>query len=168
MNFRNKSGMLVFRALFIEYKNRTDEDFTLYTLKREDKTINGTTYPSLYRLYMETEDPTEWTFALAYFESWDHWEKLCEAEWFKPYILKWRNELEIKIRSRALNNIINESKSNSKESFQANKYILDKYAVGEKNERKGRPTKQQIREAADKEAKDLHREAIDMQRLGLN
>jgi hypothetical protein len=69
-----------------------------------------------------------------------------------PYIARWREELDIKLRSEALNRIVTESKSGSKSSFMANKFLLEKgWAAKDK---KGRPSKDQVLSAAKELAKD--------------
>lgn len=140
-----------------------DSESIKYTLKDHDH--NG--YLSLYRLYMEMEDTTEWEFAQTYLEDYQHWVKLCEATWFKPYVTRWRHELQAKLRARALRAIKSVANADDKDSYAANKYLLDKgYATPEPpRATKGRPTK----EAVDKEAKKLAEEAkqlnYDYQRL---
>lgn len=131
------------RGLFLEQSYSHDKNLCLYTLRNED--YLG--LPSLYRLYIEMDDPTEYLFAKAYFEDVDHWDQICLQEWFKPYIASWRHELELKVKAHALARIRLEAKS-SQNSFQANKFLLSN-GWKEKGG-KGRPTKADISEAADK------------------
>lgn len=141
--FRNASGSRYLNALFFEHY--LDKETVLYTLKSKDH--NG--YPSLYRLYMELADPLEYTFANTYFEDWDHWKTLTECNWFKPYITKWRKELELKIRSEALVRLRQDAEGDSKTSVSSNKYLLE---GGWKDKaEKGRPSKDDIRKAAKEE-----------------
>ena len=51
------------------------------------------------------------------YESWEHWDTLCDQPWFKPYILRWRRELEAKIKSLALERILKKANDGD---FQAN------------------------------------------------
>ncbi len=121
------------------------KDKVIYTLKDQDH--EG--FPSLYRLYMDEADPTEYIFATKYFDSYDHWMNLTRRPWFKTIVARWRDELDVQIRATALKRIIAESKSSSKNAFMANKYLLEK---GWKHEGKGRPSKDQIQAAAKEEA----------------
>lgn len=145
--FRTEQGVLLYQLLFYEWafphKNKV-----LYTLK--DQEHHG--FPSLYRLYLETGDPTEYEFAKKYFDSYEHWKTLAQKDFIKAKVSAWREELDLKIRSEALSRIIRESKSNSKNSFVANKFILEKGYV--ERAKKGRPSKEQISTAAKELAKD--------------
>jgi len=141
------------KQLFFE-TTLSDKSTCLFTLKPVDH--EG--LPSLYRLYMETDDPTEYLFATRYLDGWDHWETLCECTWFKPYISKWRRELEIKHRALALKNIKSLANNpNSKEYHQANKFLVSSgwQEPTEKN-RRGRPSKEEVAQAA-KEMADERR-----------
>src|SRR4051812_9605533 len=98
--FRHKTGQRKLKNLFYE-QSPADKTGVVYTLKNHDHMG----YPSMYRLYMEFDDPTEYSFAIATLDGWDHWEILCECTWFKPYVAKWRKELDVRTRARALNKI---------------------------------------------------------------
>lgn len=129
-------------GLFIEnalQKQRTPENVK-FTLK--DRDAHG--YPSLYRLYMEASDITEWDFANAHFDSYDHWLKLCDCDWFKPYLTKWRRDLEVKLKSQALKGVIDKAASNDKDKLQALKYLLDKGYTSKEQPKRGRPSKLEI------------------------
>lgn len=156
--FRNASNMRYLGALFKEM-NMRDQSICLYTLKEND---DGP-LPSLYRLYIEacTQDPTEYVFANLYFENWGHWTDLCSSEWFKPYIARWRNELEVKIRSRSLALLLEQALGASREAVQVNKWIVEG-GYGSKpkggSTGRGRPSKEDI-------AKEAQRQAGQAQRL---
>lgn len=138
------NNIRLLKAMFFEQAYGPDKSTVIYTLKDQDH--QG--YPSLYRLYMETNDPTEWKFATTYLDSWEHWEMLCQCTWFKPYLNRWRKELELRMKSHALARIMAEAKTTSKESFTANKYILEKGWEPKLMNTKGRPSKEQIAQAA--------------------
>lgn len=148
------------KSLFVETCPLTDAK-PVYTLYDFDK--DG--FPSLYRLYMETADPTEYEFAVRYLHDWKHWLALTAAEWFKPYVTRWREELELKIKSAVLRRVIDDSLSPGRDGQSAAKFILEK-GWSEKNT-KGRPSKEEIRDAADRLAQDSTRIDTDMERLGL-
>ncbi len=120
--FRNENGKRMTHLLFYEtcMGNHTH---VMYTLK--DKDYKG--YTSLYRVYMEMEDITEFEFATRYFESFEHWERVSKTAAIKDHANRWRKELTLKLQARALKSIINEAMDeDSKNSFSANKYILAK------------------------------------------
>lgn len=119
-----------------------------YTLSRVDKGP----HKSLYLLYMEADDVLEYDFAIKNLDGWDHWMRLCECTWFKPHIEKWRKELEIRTRARALKEIVRDSKSGSKSSASSSKFIVEKGwrdKEGSANGR-GRPTKDDIKNEANR------------------
>ena len=149
------------KGLFYEM-TLSDKSSVVYTLKDVDH--EG--YPSLYRLYMETNDPTEWRFAQECLDGWEHWEMLCATTWFKPYVERWRRELELRMKSEALSRIMRESKTGSKESFQANKYLLEKgWEPKDSQHRRGRPSKDEIAKAAKEIATTDRRLEEDFERL---
>ena len=153
------------KALFLEMCDKGMEDHILYTLKDTDR--KG--YPSLYRLYMELEDTTEWEFAQTYFEGWPHWKWLLEAPWFQEQVQRWRTELELKIKAKAIKNIKQEAEYGDKNRFQANKWLIDKNWVtnpdGSSNHGRGRPSKQQIKEEAHRIASTTKEIDEDLERL---
>lgn len=137
--FRNSSGARYTKALFFE--TITDKTTVLYTLKDEDH--EG--FPSLYRLYLEEEDPLEYNFANKYLDGWEHWELLCECDWFLPKVERWRRELELKIRSEALAKIVKDADSDSKSAQMSRRFLVN--GEWKPKHTKGRPTKAEITRA---------------------
>jgi hypothetical protein len=120
--FRNPANNQRYtRSLFFE-TNASNPDNILYTLKRQDHN----NYPSLYRLYIEEEDPTEFDFANRYFEDYDHWLVLTNTEWFKPYISQWRDELQRKLTARAMKIIKAEAEGKGRNALAAAKYLMER------------------------------------------
>lgn len=150
--FRAASGLYFTRGLFREkaWENPESAATPVYTLQDED--IDG--YKSLYRLYMEEEDITEFVFANKYLANNFHWEKLCNVEFFKPYVERWRKELRLKLKARALEAIVKESKDpNSKNYYVAAKYLAEQAYDNNAESRRakaGRKSKQDIREEAER------------------
>lgn len=161
--FRTSNRKRLLRGIFYE-TTTSDKSTVLYTLKDEDHLG----FPSLSRLYLETEDPTEYEFARLYLESWDHWQELCECSWFKDYVSRWRKELEVKIRSKALRAIKSEATNNGKNSFAANKLLLEGGWLPKDTPKRGRPTKDEIQKAANDEVDFLKRISDDFTRLDIN
>lgn len=162
--FRASNNARLLKGLFFE-TTLADKSSVVYTLKDVDH--EG--FPSLYRLYMEIDDPTEWEVAQQLLDGWEHWEMLCGCTWFKPYVERWRKEVELRFKSKALHKIRVESKTGSKESFSANKYLLEKGwepKEASKNGR-GRPSKDEIKKAATEIAEADKRLLGDFERLGL-
>jgi hypothetical protein len=161
--FKNGSGAHLLKPIFYELDN-AEKTFAVYTLKDYDHTVDGVTYPSLRRLYVELADPTEYTFALTYLDGWSHWKKLCEANWFKEHLREWREELEVKLRAAALLKIRETAAADKKESFQAQKFIVQGgWKSPEEKEKVGRPSQAKIVEEAEKLFKErsVHDEDFD-------
>lgn len=161
--FRNATGQLILQSLFIEYKY--SREYALYTLDTQDKVSGGVTYPSLYKLYMAMSDVTEYHFANKFFESYQHWDMLCKEDFFKKHIFQWRKELELKIKSEALKEIIDQASSeNPNKRMEAAKYLYEKVFVGDKTT-KGRPSKAEIKRQAQQQLEEAnlleeHRKAV--------
>ena len=160
--FRSAINTRYLKGLFYE-QTGADKSSVVYTLKD----IDHNNYPSMYRLYMELDDPTEWKVATTLVDGWEHWEMLTSCSWFKPYVDRWRKELEVRMRSIALNRIKTESKISSKDSFMANKYILEKGWEPKETStsKRGRPTNDEIKKAANEAASAEARLSADFSRM---
>ncbi len=168
IKFRNESNQRYTKALFYE-QSWTDKEGIAYTLKDSDYEVNGVKLPSLYLLYMEEclKDPSEFSFASKHLDGWDHWLMIRDATWFnKPYYLRWKAELEVRIRSKALIEIVKESKLQTKNSFAINRFLLEKgWNPDDKgNTKRGRPSKEEIKKAANEsfEAEQKVQEGLDI------
>lgn len=137
------------RRLFHETSyEQNDKSDIPYTLKDHDEED----FISLKRLYLEEEDPTEFVFANKYLFNYKHWQYLCEAEWFKPVVARWRNELELQIKAKALQRIIAIAEdSEHKSSYEATKLLLNA-GWKQKDGRSGRKSKEEIKQ----QAQELH------------
>ena len=147
--FRNSSNGRYLKGLFYEM-TPADKSSVSYTLKDWDHTVEGVVYPSLYRLYLAQEDLTEYEFANNYLDGWEHWEMLTNTTWFKPYVDRWRKELSLKVKAKALSRLKAEAASSSKNAFVANKFLIEKGWVDTEGSGKGRgrPSKDEVKAAA--------------------
>ena len=166
--FKNSNGNMLLKSLFHETKAHGLKG--IYTLKDKDHEFEGHVYPSLYKLYMATEDLTEYEFACKYLDSWEQWVKLCETTWFKEYINRWRTELELKLKAQALRRLMEEARDGGKNSYNANKFIVERGWVPKETEvsRRGRPSKQEISRRAAEEVFSDRQIEEDIKRLELN
>lgn len=145
--FKNASGRFLIRQLFFE-NELSDKRQCMYTLKKHDHMG----YPSLYRLFMECDDPSEYSFAVQHLGGWGHWKELNESPHLKDIFQEWREELDVRTRAKALNNIREIAEQPSPVRLAANKLLLDggwKRQEKEK-EKAGRPSKERIRQEADR------------------
>jgi len=128
---RDEKNRYYTQGLFLEIAY---SKYAIYTLKGEDHKHKGKTYPSIKKLYLEFEDPTEYECANKYFVDWNHWKAICNNKVLRRHIDQWREELELRIRSQAIRDIIGNSADGS---YQASKYLADrgwdKNAVGRPN-----------------------------------
>lgn len=153
--FKNSIGVFFTKELFFE-TNVGDRANAVYSLKDYDHTVDGIVYPSLGRIYLEEEDPTEYAFAEKYLGGYPHWEKLVASPMIRPYIDDWRNRLDLQLRAKAFNRIrVKASDPDDKEAFQANKFLLSNQWRGTSSKAGvGRPTKAKIKEEADRLVKE--------------
>lgn len=105
--FKDEKGRLRTQSLFIDYQY--DPEIAIYTLKDEDFEYKGKVFPSLKRLYLEIADPTEWEFAQRCFANWDQWQRIANTYATKNNVAKWREELEIKLKSEAIKEMRNKA-----------------------------------------------------------
>ena len=147
------------------FENYKDNDKAIFTLKDKDFVDpKGTLYPSLKKLYLESDDPTEYVFAKTVFGSWKIWKKVRSCKLVKELIDDWKEELEIKMRSQAQLKIVEISNSKSPNAMQAAKYVDQEIF---KRHQRGHPSKEEVQGHLNKEAKVATRVSDDMKRLGL-
>jgi hypothetical protein len=132
--FKDDKGRYLTQSLFIEL-SYSDPEWAIYTLTDEDKELNGRHYVSLRKLYLEMKDPTEYAFATKYLWGWEHWQKIVNNAIIREYIDRWRDELEVKIRSDAVRSMLKLDTN-----FNAVKWAAD----GHWNVRRGRPSKNEL------------------------
>jgi hypothetical protein len=158
--FKASNGVYLLKVLFVE--NDPTKMTAVYTLKDEDHTVDNRVFPSLRRLFVESEDLTEYLFAETHLGGWGHWCKLKECSWF-PYH-QWREELEVRVKSKALRNVQDIVRDNKhKDNLQASKFILQD--GWKKKERVGRTTKEKIKQEANSLFKEKSETAEDLERL---
>jgi hypothetical protein len=152
---RNASGKHFTKALFFEMA--TTEGTAVYTLKDHD---HGA-FRSLYLLYLDVSDPTEYRFARQHLDGWRHWQVLQECTWLKPYIERWRAELAVKIQSESIQKIREIASATGRDALSACKTLLE---LSNKRARVGRPNKETHPEPAI-EALEARLVAEDLNRL---
>lgn len=131
----DSTGKPMTQSLFLEIGYN---EHAVYTLKDDDYEYNGKLFPSLKKLYLAKEDPTEYEFAVEYLLGWRHWKRLCENKLIRKYIDEWREELELKLRSRGVKESIKAAEAGG---FQAAKWLADR---GWEQRGAGRPSKAEV------------------------
>lgn len=149
MNFKNDNGMYLTKSLFYELTLPATRQHAVFTLKEEDHEADGVTYVSLKRLYMETDDPTEYLFATTHLGSWSHWKAMCETSALVEHIEAWRQEKEVYYRSIGVRSLM---ESATEGNYQASKYLADKgWDIDTK--KRGRPSKAEIKKETEQQSK---------------
>lgn len=156
----DKMGRFLTQGLF--YETRSEGYTPLFTLKDYDYKVGDSTYLSLKRLYLEIADPTEYQFAIEVFGNWNHWLAICNSGVLMEYIVKWREELEIKLASEAIKSMINTAINGGYKGTMAAKYVAERgwSSVGKKSKTKN----------SEKEVDSRIHDAVkdDLQRLGIH
>lgn len=133
----------------------TRNEFTNYSLKKEDHEVGDKTYLSLHKIYVEMEDPTEYEFALSVFGDFSVWENLCNLSWFRVHHNQMKKELMLKLKARTIKNMIKDL-AEGKASYNAQKYLADAGYLEGNEKKRGRPSKEELdgalRDAVRKEA----------------
>ena len=158
---KDSMGRPLTQGLFIEIKY--DPEFAVYTLEEQDKEYKGEVYPSLKRLYLEMEDPTEYEFAVEHLLGWNHWKRLNNNSLLSKHFVEWREELEVKLRSKAIQKIMDKSEMDG--DFSASKWLADR---GWEKRGAGRPSKADIEHRHKIEERIRGEFDEDFERLGLD
>lgn len=130
----DSGGRFITQGLFLELGYG---DFAIYTMKDNHYEYKGKVYPSLKKLFIEFEDPTEYDFANKYLVNWKHWQRLYQNKAIRPYIDEMREELDLKVRAQAYRDMLALSTSESG-NFSATKWLADR---GWDKRQAGRPSK---------------------------
>lgn len=136
-----------------------------YTLKEEDLVVGDKVYKSLKKIYLEMEDVTEFEFAMATIGSYKLWERLTKSQALREHIDQWRKELSLKLKAKALKEIVRAAAGNS---FPAMKYLADKSYIENTTNKRGRPSKEDIQAELKKEMEASRTFQNDAKRIGLN
>ena len=117
----NANGVPYSNGLF--YQTTIDKSTAIFTLGKEHK--DG--YLSLRKLFIEltVDDPSEAVFAETVFGDVGYWLRLQESGALKDVIGEWREVAEVKRKSKAFTAIVNEIKNETRNSYQAAKYLIE-------------------------------------------
>lgn len=163
--FKNPIGVHLLKPIFYELDEEGRPN-AIYTLKDYDSEFEGKIYPSLRRLYVEAEDPTEYNFSCLYLDGWSHWKKLSSASFFQSYLSEWREELEVRLRAKGLVGIRQVASVPGKEAFQAQKYLAGAgWKLSDEKASVGRPTKEKVLVEAEKLFKEKTDYDLDHERI---
>jgi hypothetical protein len=134
--FKNSMGNRYTRGLFYETTGE-DKSTVVYTLKEE----THKNYPSLKELYLKEADTTEYSFSSKYLDGYEHWLQLVNSDWFKPYVLQWREELRLKKRKEYLEELEEIVSQGGKDRTSAIRILLGATEKPRESVKRGRPYK---------------------------
>lgn len=134
---RDTRGYPLTQSLFLEINY---SEYAVFTMNDDPKTYNDKVYPSLRQYYLEIADPTEYKFAKECLLGWDHWKRICDNKDIAKEVDKWREELEVSLRSEGIQAIVDATAQDGG-NFQAAKWLADK---GWEKQKVGRPSKSDI------------------------
>lgn len=159
MQFKNAGGKWITKSLFYEL-TLAEKPYAVYSLKEQDHTDkDGKVFLSLKRLFLESDDPTEYAFSQEHLGGWSHWQEMQTIAVIAPHIEKWRSERDVRLRSLGVRKMIESAEAGN---YQAAKFLTDK---GWDVQTKGRPTKEQIRKEAREAAHVKSVVSNDMERI---
>lgn len=109
-------------------KTESYKYYPLYSLRESPMNhFQGETLPSAKEIYIETRDPTEYKAAILLVGSWEHWEQMRQNKTLAKHFDEWHRELQIIMRSEAIEKAKEISKGDGAAALAAAKY-LDKEA----------------------------------------
>jgi hypothetical protein len=123
---------------------------------------------NLRREYVRLGDPTGYRLAEEVLGDYVFWQTLMKCKWFVAAKKLWDEELDLKLSSQGMTKIkelLNDGLP--AQQLAAAKYLAGKEYRKDKTASKGRPTKDQVEEAAREEASLDRQIADDYQRLTL-
>ena len=156
---KDSMGRLITQSMFYEPKYAL-EDCVQFTLGDEDKIIDGRNLLSLKRLYLMEEDIKEYNFATKYLAGWKHWKRLNNNKFLRKEFDEWRDELEYKLQSQAVQKIVDLAEV--EESFAAAKWLAE---AGWNKRGVGRPSKTDVEAILNREARSDEEFDQDFNRL---
>lgn len=149
----------------------------IFTLRTSDWTLpesnqfyrpnDSNLLKSIYQLYLEYDDPSEYSFATGTFgpDGWSHWLKIRKCSFFKEVYDKMKAALRAKLESEALQSVRQVARTTTgTQALQAAKWLHD--SVQPKST-KGRPSKEQVQQEARKLAQENKDAVTDSARIGI-
>lgn len=157
--FKNNSGKWLTKALFFEF-TPAHRPHAVFTLKEEDHEFNGKEYISLKTCFLSCDDPTEYEFANKFLGGWAHWKELQTVNDLMPHIEEWREERDVRLRSKGVNKLIKLAEEEG--GYQAAKWLADR---GWDENKRGRPTKAEVKKEAKQQAEVRSIVGSDLERI---
>lgn len=159
-----KSGSFKTQSIFLE-TSLNDTKYVIMTLKEGTVDYKGNILPSLREEFMKDNDPTGYTTAIRVFGSWEHWKRLKANALINKYIMRYEEEMDIKIRSGAVKALIETAINDGGKGTTAAKYIAEK---GWEKRPAGAPSKLEKERELKVQSRVTDEVQEDLERLGLH
>ena len=140
-------GAPITQGLFLE-TSYGDTKHVMYTLKSRDYVYKGKRLPSIKKIYLAMEDPTEYEFAYEAFLDWDHWNRIKANKLIAKHMEGWKDELDVRLACKELRNL--QAQSDDGKTAATNK-MFDFLVKGVRGA--GRPSKDEVERQAKMEAR---------------
>lgn len=131
------SPKCVYKTLSLFVEKNTTKEKAIFTLKPFD--WKG--YTSFKRIYLECCDPVGYVFAEKHLYDYEHLMKLKNNKVLIPFFDKWDLELDLKMRSQAIQSIRGLSQEAGTTALSAAKFLAEKKY---EYKGKGRPKKEDV------------------------
>lgn len=154
-------GAPLTQGLFLE-TSYGNTDNVIYTLKPRDHMYKGKMLPSIKRLYLEMEDPTEYFFAYEYFLDWDHWQRIKKNKLIAAHMKGWQEELEVRSRALGVKAMFDLALDGEKPNYQASQFLAK---GGWVDRPAGRPSKEAVQRETRIQAKIMDEFSSDIARM---
>jgi len=166
------NGHLLTVSLFYEraVSFKKDLNQALFSLKGRTlvNEVTGKNLIDARSTFVELEDPTGYKWATTYLESYEHFKRFEDATWFQEELTEWREEIETKLKARAINVVtqllLNEDASEGTR-LSAAKYLAEQ--GWEKKSNRGRPSKKEVAANLKRETRKRSVLTDDAERIGL-
>lgn len=160
---KSSNGRYRTKSLFTQF-NETKEP-SVFSISDEATKEGKRVCPSLRKIYLSFDDPTEYEFAIETFGTWKQWMLITQNKKLMSYIQEWRDEAEVKYRSKALKSLVKTATNDGAKGTAAAKYIAEK---GWLKRKAGAPSNEE-REGQRKVTEKIDEETeAAMKRMGLH
>jgi hypothetical protein len=159
--YTDKMGRFHTRALFVETISAellAKGIKPIYSLNGDPK------YLDIHEIFINSNDPTGYTFAIRAFDSWEHLKHLRTLSWFNRHYNMWLEELEVKMRADAIRELSEIGQTAGSRGITALKYIADKGW----EKKRGRPSKEEIEREKKQDAMIKQELSDDADRINLH
>lgn len=160
---KDVKGTYITQGLFWEVMH--NKKYAQFTLSNEVKEVHGMTLLPIKQLYLDLEDPTEYTFATTYLVDWRHWQRCLENAKLRSIVEEWREELALRLQAKGIKSQIDLAVNGGNAG--AAKWLAEQ-GWNPKEQKRGRPSKKEVERETKRQAFLTAEVQDEYDRLGLN